>query len=229
MGKQWVRVVHTVSYDKDGVAEIAYPGDWVEIGKHQARRWLAQGRVEIPRPDRREAFVDFERSGVVVRSESQPSLLGFGDLSTRLPFVFGPLQDIPFEFTMIWEPSLSVTSRGVEVGLSRCRESGSEGWELLAMLVDEMTMAADVGGEEERARSELVIHDLRVPVYEPRLIWVHKSLATERFVQAWASELGEGAEEHHAFLRALYQSGVVVRALPSNWQALQASWMPRYG
>ena len=227
MAKKWVRVLSTLTYDVRGIQEIAYPGDWIQVGKQQARVWLAQGRVEIPRPDRRIVSVDYAHSGVLVRG-GHPELSEFGDLTTKLAFVDGNLR-LPFDFTVIWVPSLPVTPRAVESGLSRCRESRIEGWEVLAMLAGETTTAADVGSEDERDRTVQVVRDLRTPVYDPRLVWLRRTSATKRLVGLWAKEIAAGNDERHGFLRSLYRSAAVIQALPSNWQSLQVRWMPHGG
>lgn len=216
MGKKWVLCLAPVHYEKNGLQEVAHPGDWIEIGKHQANDLMRKGIVTIPRADRRAVLVDYARSGVVVRSQNMPN---FND--TKLTFVNNGL-DLPFEYTALWDPNLPASIQTLEAGLSRCRLAVEEGWEVLAIAL-ETTLACDVGSQEEREKTGQICHDLRTPVYEPRLVWMHHTSATEKLIRLWAEE---SADDHHAFLRSLYQSNAIVRPLPSNWQQLQVSWIP---
>lgn len=229
MAKRWVRVLFAVTYDVNGIQEIAYPGDWIQVGKQQAQTWVAQGRAEIPRPDKRAVSVDYARSGVVVRGRL-PEPSGLDDLADRLSFVDGDGAPVlPCDYTVVWEPSLPVVPQVIELGLSRLHESSGEEWEVLAMLVGETTVAADVGSEAERRETARVVKDLRTLVYDPRLVWLRRTPATEELVGLWADELAARADEQHAFLRSLYRSGATLRPLPSNWQELQVRWMPHGG
>jgi hypothetical protein len=219
MGKVWVQAIGRIYYEKGGIQEVVQPGDWAEIGRHQARMLLARGIVKIPRADRHVMTVDHACSGIVARAPTIPEI----DLDAKLQVTCG-VPDTTFNFTMIWEPSLPVTTRVVELGLSRCRESEAEGWEVLAILTN--ILAADVGDNEEQAKTKQMVKDLRTPVYEPRLLWIRRTSSTEKFVGLWADELASGADEHHALLRSLYQSKVTIRALPTNWLSLQVPWRP---
>lgn len=219
MAKVWVQVRQTVYYDNGGTQAVAHPGDWIEIGKHQARMLLAKGSVAIPEPSRLHAVQDYSDCGVVVRAEELPDTPG----PDRLQFVLGD-PSLPFAHTVIWEPSLAAQPTAIENGLVLLR--GGEGWEMLAMVVDESTRAADVGSEDERRQTEAVVGDLRIPVYDTRLLWVRETPATSALVEAWAKELEGGADERHAFLRALYSARVMLYTLPQGWRGLRGRWRP---
>jgi hypothetical protein len=225
MAKVWVRVLGRVYYEENGEQKTAQAGDWVEIGKHQARQWLAQRVAEIPEPHRRASALDLQKCGVVVRGDKMPDKSSFGVLRHQAG---GP--DLPYEHTVIWNPSLAASVQGIEAGLVRLMGSelslGGDSWEALATLVSLKTLAGDVGGAEERRKTEEAIGTLRVPVYETRLLWFRKTPATEKLVEAWAAELANGADEQHAFLRALYGSRIMMCTLPPKWQNKQVQWAP---
>lgn len=223
MGKVWVRALGTVFYEEKGRQEQALPGDWIQIGKHQARAWLVQGVVEIPEPHRRAEIQDLDRGGVVVRADEMPDV-AFGLLRHALG-----KPSLPYDYTILWEPSLPVTIQALEMGLMRL--SGAElapkdSWEALATLVSLTLLASDVGSPGEQCKTEEVVGDLRLPVYDTRLLWIRKTPATENLIAMWASELAKGSDEQHSFLRSLYSSRIMMCTLPPGWQDKQMQWRP---
>jgi len=224
MGKVWVQAVGKIYYEKNGKQEIAEPGDWAEIGKHQARQELARGTAIIPDPHRRIEAQDLDRCGVVVRADIMPSAKVFGTIQHTLGS-----PSLPFDYTVLWKPSLSVTSQGLEAGLARLRSheiADRETWEILATLVSEETMASDVGSPEEQRKTKKAVGDLRLPVYDTRLLWIRKTANTEDLIERWTVELATSADEQHSFLRALYGSKVMMLTLPPGWHDRQTRWTP---
>jgi len=86
-------------------------------------------------------------------------------------------------------------------------------------LWDYDTLARDVGSEEERAYTESVIHDLRVPLRDTRLVFVRRCSDTRKLVETWHAERARvpGGEDKLAFLRALYAVKPLVCDLPTVW------------
>ena len=58
-------------------------------------------------------------------------------------------------------------------------------WELAAPLYSYETLARDVGDRRDREQTERVIHDLRVPVYDTRLMFIRRCHATRELVDEW--------------------------------------------
>lgn len=225
MGKVWVRVLGRVFYEENGIQQTALAGDWVQIGKHQARQWLAQGSVEIPEPHRRADAMSLNKCGVVVRGDAMPDKPFFGVLRHQLGE-----PSLPYEYTVLWDPSLQTSLQGIEAGLMRLGNAelfpDGDTWEALATLVSLTTLASDVGGEAEQRKTEVIVGTLRLPVYDTRLLWIRKTPATEKLIEAWTAELADGADEQHSFLRALYGSRIMMCTLPPGWQDKQVTWQP---
>lgn len=225
MAKVWVRAVGGFFYSEGGQQKQARPGDWVSVGKHRARQLLGEGTAEIPEPHRRAEAQELDRCGVVVRGDTMPEKSYFGVLHHQ---VSEPA--LPYEYTVIWEPSLQVPLQGIEAGLMRLMSAelfpDGDSWEALATLVSLTTLAGDVGSPGEQAKTEVIVGDLRLPVYDTRLLWIRKTLATENFIALWASELEKGSDEQHSFLRSLYSSRIMMCTLPPGWQNKQVQWTP---
>jgi len=216
-----------VRVSEGGRSKDYQPGDWFQTGKHHARQLIASGDAIIPKVSTRLEVQGLDRCGVVVRSEQEVPLDGFESLAEHLRFEYGP-PAVPFDYTLIWKPPTPVSKQAVEMGLARLQdfdgEEGAEPWEMLAMLVDEDTIAAHVGSKKERAKTKRAVGDLRLPVYGTDLLWVRRTEATVRVIEAWADELMERADEQHAFLRALYGEPVMMCTLPPNWAAKYGKW-----
>ena len=78
-------------------------------------------------------------------------------------------------------------------------------------------LAGDIGTAIDKARTLELIGDLRIPVYDPNLVWIRRTEATKEIVKFWCDELQSGADPRHAFLRAIYSRGVALCTLPANW------------
>jgi len=238
MGNVWVQAKTVLHYEKQGKHETAEAGEWVEIGKHQARQWLASGQAVIPKPDTRAEVEEYDVCGVRVRVPVGPSAgwggdpdddavhAAFGDLADKLTFTWGE-PALTHDYTVIWKPPSPVVPAAVKMGLARLHsfeDTDAEPWEMVAMLASEDKWADSFGSDGERARTEAAIGDLRIPVYDTRLLWVRRTERTEAVIARWVEELRQGADEQHAFLRALYAERVLMCTMPTGWQGKHREW-----
>jgi hypothetical protein len=213
----WLIARSKVRIEERGQLVSKEPGEWFQTGKMQAREFLAQGRAEIPRDDIRNDVRSLDQCGIVTPHEIDPP----GDLGDILGgFEHGELC-LPFEYTMLWDGVTNVNPKTIEAGFVRLMsfegEPGAEPWEVLAELASDDLTAQNYGGEEERAETEEVIGDLRVPVYNDGVLWVRRTDATEAMVESWAEEVEAGADRQHALLRAIYTAHPMVCTLPAGW------------
>jgi hypothetical protein len=91
-------------------------------------------------------------------------------------------------------------------------------WDVAAPFWRAGVLARELGTQAERERTQMVIRDLRVPVYSHELLFVRASEAGRAFVAAWREECGAG-DERMALLRALYMVKPVFCVLPRLWLA----------
>ena len=201
MSKVWVQAVSVYHLHEQGKLVAKYPGDWFELGKHDARNAQATGDIVIHNPVYRNALVPPE-SGVVLLREHNFSY-------DTLPVEVGP-RSVPYTKTMIWNPDFKLDSALIPVGLTLL-----EKWEIAVPVSDYNLLAKDIGTAKERKATEAVLHDLRVPVYDTRLIFARKCQAIEKLFEMWDNEEGD---ERLSFLRCLYEIKPYVLALPSVWQ-----------
>ena len=92
-----------------------------------------------------------------------------------------------------------------------------ERWDAAAPMWRYGVLAADVGTAAERERTEAACLDLRVPLFEPALLFVRGSEAGRELLRVWREECAPGYDERLAFLRALHLVKPRFCALPRSW------------
>ena len=92
-------------------------------------------------------------------------------------------------------------------------------WDAAAPLWRYGVLAADVGTDAERKRTIKLALDLRVPLYEPALLFVQANETGRALMKAWRAECRPGDDERLAFLRALHIVKPRFCALPRSWLA----------
>jgi hypothetical protein len=217
----YVRLKAVKHIRRAGVQTTYHKGDWVNVGKQSALVWLADDTAEIPGPDPTKMEVVKKLLGpgcgvrVLGKGVEPGAGQGFGNCLKALKFSSGP-RALPYRYTMIWSPTVGVTPQQVLIGFSQIvsRKKGSLSWEMVARLAGTQ-LARDVGTSAEQSKTEALIGDLRIPIYDTRVLWVRKTKKTEKLINQWAAAIGAGEDEAHAFLRALYTAGVLLCTLPA--------------
>lgn len=137
----------------------------------------------------------------------------------RLPVKVQAGYDLPWERTLFLDPAIGrVPWDQVPKGFGFL-----DTWEAAAPIWSYETLAADVAAGAERERTEALIGDLRVPLYETGLLFVRDCEGGRALLKAWQAE---GAEPRLAFLRALYQVKPLFLALPRSWLVISAPAIP---
>jgi len=215
MGRFWVKTIRPISrYDLSGAYRCYMPGDWFEC-HNQERRKLA-----------RDGFIEGHLAGISVNfAELDAGVLALGrrvpeDMFERygIELQHSDTITLPWERTLLWRTGTRMTPEGAALGLMRIdAENSSSAWEMAAMLKGETLLVRDVGTELEQERTLEVLGDLRLPVYETGVLWVRRTETTEEVIRLWQSEVADGADVQHAFIRTIYTHPVILCTLPPNW------------
>jgi len=187
-----------------------YPGDWVDVGNQTARMWLDEGSAWVP-----EDMVEPIEFGIVVRN-GDPDGVKEGlphNAKTNLVGVMEGDLEMPWEYTILYDPCLSIQRDWQILGGVRLLQD----WQTAIPILSYTKLACEFGAEDDRTLTKEVIGDLRVMVYDSRLIYLRRSSDTERLLDTWRSELERGEDENLALLRALYQTVPLLLALPEDW------------
>jgi hypothetical protein len=202
----------------DGQRRRYSPGDWVEVGRHVARQWLADGTASLPGLDNAEALAgNLKDCAILVRGGK-----GYAD---NIKAKYWKLTvekwtgQLIRKRNLIWDPHvINPTPKQAIIGFSHIDSTRDEyaAWDMAVMLGSGVT-AKHYGNEGEKAKTEKVIGTLHVPIYNTGLIWMKRTPASKKLLRLWLDEVEAGADEGHAFIRALKQSPVLICTLPSSW------------
>lgn len=207
-----------IRYIRKAGVQITYrPGDWLEIGKDVGKQtamlWVAEGAASMPHlPIVEQAAVLIGTDwGVVIRSNDERDFEAAKKQvpQARLEVIEGGIE-LPFERTLLWVPSAPLRPELLPIGFQRLER----GWQLAVPLLSYAKLACDYGSSEDRALTKKIIPDLRVLLYDTRLIFVKKCADTERLIKLWKQEPGD---ERLAFMRALFAVNPIICALPQKW------------
>lgn len=198
----WVQLLRSQYIEKAGVSRQYYPGDWVEVGKQTAQRWVIDKAARFAKP---QVLVSLDGCGVL-------SVAGKAGLEHGVPTVVKDAPSLPYARTLI--AGMQVRPELVPVGFGLL-----ETWEVAAPLWSYEQLAIHIGTKAAQERTQALIGDLRVPVYESRMVWVKRCRAGESLIEAWNEERETGDDERLCFLRALWRVKPLICPLPCTWHA----------
>jgi hypothetical protein len=151
--------------------------------------------------------------GVVLRADDEEARQWAA--RHRLPVEIQAAYDLSWERTLFVEPAVAVPWSMLARGFDFLAQ-----WEAAAPVWSYETLAADVATGPERERTQALVGDLRVPLYETGLLFVRDCEGGRALLKAWQAEDGE---PRLAFLRALYRVKPLFLALPRSWLADRAA------
>jgi hypothetical protein len=206
MSEVWAQAINIVHYEKSGAMKTALPGDWLQLGRQQARDELSKGNIKIAKSAVLQSVQDLTDCTILTRGliyDSQRSQLGIK--YPGLPM--DTYQGLPEEQGrfLVWDMGARLRQDLILVGFGLLQK-----WQLAVPLLSYDTLAENVGTEPERVETKAIIHDLRVPLYDTRVIFARQCQEARKLFEVWdGTQLG--------FLRALYQTPMRVLALPPSW------------
>ena len=202
----YVQLLAIKHVDVDGVQKRRMPGDWVNIGKQTALEWITRGEARVFEPMPLDPGCGVHIVGDVSQGKET-----INRINNLIPFSTGTLR-LDYAKTLIWDPSLPLRIDLISAGFYFLTQ-----WEIAAPMASYVDLAKDIGTEQDRDKTEALIHDLRVPFYDTRLMFIRRCENTERLLELWKSERVGGGDERLAFTRALYQVKPLMMALPVTW------------
>lgn len=193
--------------EDDGSRKVYEPGQYFYARNMEVKTLLAIGQIEQP-CDVVEIH-GLEDCGVVVLNGDLEGARGaLQQAGLRdLPVAAGNYQTSLYLRTLFWDTAAPLRPDLIYVGLSRL----GNGWQMAAPLLPYELLAANVGTPAERAQTAAVIHDLRVPLYDPRVVFANAA------GRAVLSAMETTGDRRLALLRAIYQAKPIICALPKTW------------
>ena len=199
----YVQLLQPKIIELSGVPRKFYPGQVVEVGKQSALLWISCNEARPLEASDYRGFIPGE-SGIVT---DRKDLLckAIQDMQVT---IFEGACTIQFDRTVWIDSLLSVRPELLAIGLGML-----DTWDIAVPLQDYKILAANVGSEAEREKTKAVIRDLRVPLYDTRLMFIRKTPEMTSLIELWRTE---GLTDL-AFLRAVYKVKPFILALPTTW------------
>lgn len=205
----WVQLVQPMHIEERGMLRQYYAGDWVHVGKQLALQWVADGKAISPFPETVAVEEPEGTSGLMV--------FGKGDIpEIGIEYSQEGSWELRWHKTCFWFPSAPVNAAMFAIGFGLINK-----WEMAVPLWDYRHLARDEEmSDTERQYTESIIRDLRVPLYDIRLMFMRRCESTRRLLEVWESE---GEWTPLSFLRSLYRVKPLILALPVTWTG---QWAP---
>lgn len=89
-----------------------------------------------------------------------------------------------------------------------------ESWDVIAPLYSYELLAKDVSSHEDRKTALRVCGDLRQPLYDAGMVFIHNNNAGQRFYTAWREQ---GGSAELALLRAIHLAKPIILQAPYSW------------
>lgn len=207
----YVKLLTNKQIETAGVPRMYHAGDWVDVGKQSAMRWIADGSATVADYNK---LVTLQGVGVVLldTGANAGALLGsFKGLDIT------PYQDnnpLPFQMTVLLGSGVKLRPGLLPAGIKLL-----ENWQIAAPLVgySDRDLAVYAGNDKQREFVKGKILDLRVPMYDTRLMFVKRCTDTRALFDHWKQYRQQVTDERLAFLCALWEVKPLICALPVSW------------
>lgn len=187
-----------------------HAGDWVDVGKQTALRWIAHNEAWVPEM-RVDAFMNTKDAGVVITEHGQVGAQVLSDFKDQISIDFGRPR-LEWTKTLLWNPQTRLRVSLLPIGFHLL-----ETWQVACPLLPYERLANTEGSRDEQERTKQVIHDLRVPLYNPDLLFAKRCDDTEYLMSCWEEERVDSSNKYLSLLRAIYTSKPLILALPCTW------------
>lgn len=207
----WLQLTKPKRISAGGQSIDRWPGDWVQVGKQTAQAWIAEGSAVVPYPQAMQAEEPAGTAGVMVF---------WGSASyeeVKVEWANPGKYELRWEKTCFWDTRAATPRHLLGAGFSFLNK-----WQVAAPLWDYRELAMNEGTDEERERTKSIIRDLRVPMYDTRLVFMRRCPETRTLLEIWDGE-SNGKMDRLSFLRALYRVKPLTLALPVTWTG---QWAP---
>jgi hypothetical protein len=210
----WVQLITAKTIYLDGETKQYHSGDWVNVGKALGLRMLELREARTTDITKLDIFnASGDNQGVYFAGnatrgkEILHKSLGPANWATAPPI-------FRWSKVMYWDASTVPSLEVIPVAWDLLDK-----WEVVAPLYSYDKLATELGTKEDRELTKGVILDLRVPVYDCRVLFLRKCPATEELMERWAAEPGD---RQLAFMRALWQVKPLIMSTPRTWADARA-------
>jgi len=207
----WVRLKVRKKIEIHGVMVVHVKGDWIDVGKQTANLWIGRNDAEAIKFD----VGTFNRDG-----DAGVLLLDHADVGRQVLTDIGEdsiaVQEgeprLPWDKTLLWNPEVALPKRWLTTGMLLL-----DTFEVAVPLLPYEQMAIGMGTPSDRERTQELVGDLRVPVYNPAFLFVRRNAKTEYLMNCWQEERVDGPDRRLSLLRAVFRAKPLILPLPCTW------------
>ena len=210
----WIRLLGNYKIEKKGKMVSRQAGDWIKVGKQEAGLLIAKGRAELPGQDVIREFAGGGKdAGILALGSPAAAAIVLAELKGKLNVKYVDSAPwLPWAKTIIWDTGVILRTEMIPTGLGLL-----DTWQIAMPLWDNYSLAIHEGDEDDRAQTQAIVRDLRVPLYDTRLIFARQCDETKQLFAQWGIERQKGGSGRLAFLRAFYLVKPLMLALPITW------------
>jgi len=210
----WVQLLAGKNIEKMGTQKLYRAGDWVDVGKHLAIKWISDGSAHIPNQEINSDQIDYTAGICVTGNEISDNLKRkIETVANHLLFVHMDEPEIVFSETLIYDTKFTkIRPEFIGIGFYWLKT-----FEVAMPLWSYSELAIHLGTERDREITKEVIRDLRVPVYDNMLIYIRRSQKTIAFIETYNQYCEQIKEKKLALLCAFYIHKPITLALPTTW------------
>jgi hypothetical protein len=177
------------------------------MGRQQAREYLVKDQIEILKTNVLQTVQDLSNCAILLQEAlAEPGLSLLHQKYPGVPVQLHTGVYPNYARFLLWNPKAVLDRNLIAVGFSLL-----DHWQIAVPLYNYKVLAEHVGTPEDRERVKEIIHDLRVPIYDTRVMFVRQCAETRDLFERW--DYGTELD----FLVALYQTRPVINALPPTW------------
>lgn len=209
----YVRLRTVKNIEINGKMQTFHPGDWVEVSKSLALRWLSETPPSAEMVNNAQAAqLSGKGCGVVVLGDGESGVKQLAGKFPGVELIGAGAARVMFSRSLLWTANSPLRFELVPVGLNLI-----ERWEMAVPLASYTTLAQNIGTDEEREETKALVHDLRIPFFDSRLIFVRRTRDTEQVINTWQADVTAGKDANLSLLRAIYRVKPLVLSLPASW------------
>src|SRR5690606_30872001 len=212
-GTMWVKLLQSKIISVNGTPTRFHKGDWVDIGKQSALRFIAEGSAEKPGYNLSGEYIDYTSGMLVIGSLDNSTTAQINESIPEFEIAFGTKPELLFSETLIYNSNANyIRPELIPIGFKWLDK-----FQLCVPLFDYKTLAIHVGNNNDRDIAKNILKELRVPLYNTHLIFARRCDETKELFTLWQEYSEQITDTNLAFLCALYQVKPVHLALPSEW------------
>jgi len=176
----------------------------------EIKQRLAAGQIEDPTTVFQPELFNSGECGIVTSNKP----IDVSEYSYNLPITYSEHYVQEYQYTLVWN------SGPLRTALLPISFELLKSWDMLVPLEGFSVLANTIGSVEDRKRTEDVIGDLRVPVYNVEQMFIRRCSDTAQFMDAWEKEQEQEnskVDKRLSFLRTLFVNPLLMLALPPSW------------